>query len=170
VLQFDGVAALLLLFLWIYCVIDVISTDSVVIRNLPKTVWLMIVLFIPDIGSIAWLLLGRPERAGFWPGGATSPRAENPHPWMTRSSPHHEQVSDTVAERDRLMAQWTAEDTERRQAMRDLVDREAAVKRREAELRLIEARIAEREAQRQAARAKANGGPAPTPEGDDLPA
>jgi hypothetical protein len=30
--------------------------------------WLMIVLFIPDVGSIAWLVLGRPQKAGWQPG------------------------------------------------------------------------------------------------------
>ena len=30
------------------------------IRALPKIVWLLIVLFVPTIGSIAWLIAGRP--------------------------------------------------------------------------------------------------------------
>jgi hypothetical protein len=34
-------------------------------------VWLLLVLMIPDVGGIAWLLLGRPERAGFRPGETT---------------------------------------------------------------------------------------------------
>ena len=153
--EFDGIAALLLLLLWVYCIIDVISTDSVVVRNLPKTLWLMIVFFLPDIGSIVWLVCGRPERAGFWPGGQPRPAANEQRP--RRWEPHHERVApDTVSERDRLIAQWEAEDQARRQAKRELADRETAVTRREAELRLIERRIAEREAQR-AERAKANG-------------
>lgn len=70
-----GLVALALLALWIYCIVDVISTDESLIRNLPKLVWLIIVIFLPTVGSIVWLLLGRPERAGFAPGDS-SYRAE----------------------------------------------------------------------------------------------
>ena len=61
----DGIVALALLVLWIFCILDVISTEDVLCRNLPKYVWLLIVIILPDIGSIAWLLLGRPVGAGF---------------------------------------------------------------------------------------------------------
>ena len=62
---------IILLALWIYCIFDVISTDEALIRNLPKTLWLIIVIFLPDVGSIAWLLLGRPMYAGWRPGDTT---------------------------------------------------------------------------------------------------
>ncbi len=61
----DGVVALALLVLWVFCILDVISTEEVLCRNLPKYVWLFIVIILPDVGSIAWLLLGRPAGAGF---------------------------------------------------------------------------------------------------------
>lgn len=66
-----GLVGLAILALWIYCIFDVISTDESLIRNLPKVLWLIVVIFLPTIGSISWLLLGRPERAGFAPGGST---------------------------------------------------------------------------------------------------
>jgi hypothetical protein len=66
-----GILSLALLALWIYCILDVISTDDALVRNLPKLVWLLIVILIPDVGSVAWLLLGRPEHAGFRPGDTT---------------------------------------------------------------------------------------------------
>jgi hypothetical protein len=71
-LAFDGVFGLALLGLWIYCVFDVITTDESLIRNLPKLLWLAIVLFIPDIGSIAWLVAGRPPKASFRIAGGSS--------------------------------------------------------------------------------------------------
>jgi Phospholipase_D-nuclease N-terminal len=61
----DGIVALGLLGLWIFCILDVISTDQVLCRNLPKYVWLFIVIILPGVGSVAWLLLGRPTGAGF---------------------------------------------------------------------------------------------------------
>ena len=66
-----GLSGLALIALWIYCILDVIATDDVLVRNLPKLVWLLIVVFIPDIGSIAWLALGRPVFAGWRPGDST---------------------------------------------------------------------------------------------------
>jgi Phospholipase_D-nuclease N-terminal len=54
----DG--GLLLLALWLFCIIDVIVTDEWRVRNLPKGVWVLLVLVLPDIGSIAWLVAGRP--------------------------------------------------------------------------------------------------------------
>jgi phospholipase D-like protein len=60
-----GIVGLALLGLWIFCILDVISTDEVLVRNLPKFLWLFVVVVLPDIGSIAWLILGRPPGAGF---------------------------------------------------------------------------------------------------------
>ena len=64
-IEVDGVVALVLLGLWIYCIFDVVTTDESLCRNLPKFMWLMIVFFLPDIGSIIWLVAGRPEKASF---------------------------------------------------------------------------------------------------------
>jgi hypothetical protein len=66
-----GLAGLLLLFLWVYCIFDVIATDESVMRNMPKIIWLLVVIFVPTVGSVAWLALGRPARAGFRPGETT---------------------------------------------------------------------------------------------------
>jgi hypothetical protein len=54
----DG--GLVTLVLWVFCLIDVIVTEEWRVRNLPKLVWLLIVILIPDIGSIAWLIAGHP--------------------------------------------------------------------------------------------------------------
>ncbi len=67
-----GFVPLLLLALWAYCVFDVIASDDALIRNLPKGMWLVIVIFLPDIGSLAWLALGRPLYAGWRPGDTSS--------------------------------------------------------------------------------------------------
>lgn len=57
----DGLLGLLLLGLWLYCLFDVITTDEALCRNLPKIVWLLIVLLLADIGSLLWLIAGRPR-------------------------------------------------------------------------------------------------------------
>jgi len=147
-LEIDGLVGMLLLFLWVYCIFDVISSDGAVVRNLPKTMWLIVVFFLPDIGSIAWLLLGRPERAG-WAPGSTAVRPETVARW---TSSDEQSLQRSVSERDRLLAQWEREEAERTQSRRELVDRENEVRKRDAELRLIESRQAEREAERVRAR------------------
>ena len=63
-----GLIGFLLIALWLYCIFDVIATDEVLVRSLPKLVWLFIVVVLPTIGSIAWLALGRPAYAGWRPG------------------------------------------------------------------------------------------------------
>jgi hypothetical protein len=54
----DGFGFLLLLALWLFCLIDVITTPPEDCRNLPKPMWLIIVILLPDIGSIVWLVAG----------------------------------------------------------------------------------------------------------------
>lgn len=56
----DGGLALLFVALWLFCIIDVITTPEGTCRNLPKMVWLLIVIILADIGAIAWLIAGRP--------------------------------------------------------------------------------------------------------------
>src|SRR5207237_8674358 len=49
--------------LWIFSLVDLISSDEGAIRHLPKLWWLLIVLFFPFAGSVAWLVAGRPTGA-----------------------------------------------------------------------------------------------------------
>jgi hypothetical protein len=56
-----GLVGMAFLVLWIYCLFDVITTDEAIIRHLPKVVWLLIVFFLFDIGSLLWLAAGRPH-------------------------------------------------------------------------------------------------------------
>jgi Phospholipase_D-nuclease N-terminal len=67
-LFFDGGFALLFILLWIFCIIDVITTPDGAHRNLPKLAWLILVILLMDVGSIAWLLAGKPW-AGLQKGG-----------------------------------------------------------------------------------------------------
>jgi hypothetical protein len=82
-----GLVPLLLFALWLYCIFDVIASDAVLVRNLPKGAWLILVIFLPDIGSLAWLLLGRPLYAGWRPGDTTSRRPPPPRALAPEDSP-----------------------------------------------------------------------------------
>ncbi len=63
-LYFGGLFGVVTLCLWIFAIVDVITTDEGSVRNLPKIGWLLLVLLFPLVGSIAWLVAGRPVGAG----------------------------------------------------------------------------------------------------------
>lgn len=67
-----GLFGVFLFALWVYAVFDVIATDSMLVRNLPKITWLFVVIFVPSVGAIAWIALGRPPYAGWRPGDTES--------------------------------------------------------------------------------------------------
>lgn len=72
-----GLIGILLVALWVYCIFDVVSTDETLMRNMPKVLWLVVVILLPTVGAVAWLLLGRPTGVGLRPGD-TSPRRPRP--------------------------------------------------------------------------------------------
>jgi hypothetical protein len=67
----EGLVGFVILGFWIWAIFDVITTDESLCRNLPKGMWLLLVIFFSVIGSVAWLLLGRPENASFRIGDTT---------------------------------------------------------------------------------------------------
>lgn len=54
--------ALFAFVLWVLCFADAITTDDDQFRNLSKEGWLVIVLLLPLVGSVLWLLVGRPQK------------------------------------------------------------------------------------------------------------
>jgi hypothetical protein len=49
--------------LCVYCLIEAISSRDDEVRHLGKVWWILLILFFPFVGSIAWLAAGRPLRA-----------------------------------------------------------------------------------------------------------
>jgi hypothetical protein len=138
----DGAVGLLLLGLWLFAIFDVIATEPALCRNLPKMIWLMVVIFLPDVGSIAWLLLGRPERAGFRPGDTTY-RASS-RPIGPEDSPNYLSRSEQLNAR---LEAWEADQRARQERLqsRDLSSWEAELQRREEELRRREKELGSEE-------------------------
>ena len=66
-----GPGGVLFLALLIFTILDIIATDDMLIRNLPKITWIFIVIIIPIAGIVAWFALGRPIGAGLSPGSTT---------------------------------------------------------------------------------------------------
>jgi hypothetical protein len=44
---------------WVFCVITVLMSRDDDVGHLPKIGWLILVLFFPLVGGVAWLLIGR---------------------------------------------------------------------------------------------------------------
>ena len=107
----EGVVALLLFVFWVWALLDCIATDGALCRNLPKGVWLILVLLIPDIGAVAWLLLGRPEKARWRPGSTDYTKSRGPVGLEDR--PDYSGASDVSerrsAELDRRLERWETE-------------------------------------------------------------
>ena len=115
-----GLFGVALFILWIWAVLDVIATDRVLIRNLDKTMWLLLVLFVPTVGAVAWVALGRPANAGFTPGATYSrpshldrepaPRGpEDDTSWSSGTSPSTPDGFETTAAKERRLLEWEAE-------------------------------------------------------------
>ncbi len=131
-----GATGALLLMFWLFCIFDLISTDSILVRNLPKGTWLFLVIFFPMVGGMAWVVLGRPEGAGMSLGGRRRlpyeydpdrtartrvQGIEDSDSWRSSSSgslPTSLQAEDPLAIRERK-----------------LLEREAELAKREAELK-----------------------------------
>jgi hypothetical protein len=105
--------------LWVYCLIDILTSRSADVRNLPKWAWFAVVLLVFVVGAALWLVFGRPRggREGGWAAGAG--RASRPH-IPRRVRPPREPIDDEatirarIAERDALLARWAEEDERRR--------------------------------------------------------
>ncbi len=133
-----GVGGAALLLLWIWAVLDCISTDSILVRNLPKPTWVFLVIFVPTIGSVAWLLLGRPEHAGLSLGGQNSWLYRDDYEPRTFASPAPRGIEDDPG--------WSA-GTSRSAPKRDGAADEESLAVRERKLLEREAELAKREAE-----------------------
>jgi hypothetical protein len=90
VLFLGGIGVLVELCLLVYCVLNIVTTPESEIRNLPKLVWLILVVVLPLVGGIAWLVGGRPMAAQR-PGGL-------PYKGNTGRFPEYERPGRAVAQ------------------------------------------------------------------------
>jgi hypothetical protein len=112
--------------LLVYCLIDCIQTDSILVRNLSKTTWVLLIVFLPLVGGIAWLVAGRPER------GARAPAV----PWRSTATagfPEYERPRAAAPDDDpEFLAGLRASDDQHERMLRDW---EADLRAREQQLR-----------------------------------
>ena len=62
-IRLGGVFFLVSVVFWLWALFDSLTSDASRIRNLPKLVWVVVVLLLFEVGALAWVVFGRP-RAG----------------------------------------------------------------------------------------------------------
>jgi hypothetical protein len=110
------------LVLLVFCVLNVVTTPEDDVRNLPKLLWLLLVVVLPLVGGIAWLVAGRPA-TGARRTPARQPRTRH-HPASTATSPDDDEAFlRSLRERAEQQRRTSAEQRRRDQAGRDGDDR-----------------------------------------------
>ncbi len=144
----EGVIAFIVFAFWIWAIVDCITTGSDLSRNLPKGLWLVIVILLFDLGAVLWVLLGRPMNKHWRPATGVE-RAGPPRRAIgpEDSRRFERSITDRRSEElDRQLASWEAEQAGARAGLGsptpdldakavELAAREADLRRRELELR-----------------------------------
>ena len=138
-----GLTGLLLFGIWVWAILDVIATEETMIRSLPKSMWLLLVIMLPSIGAVAWIALGRPAGVGWRPGdtGYRAPRRatgpEDRDDWNRNRQEQRQDFEETDRrlreERDRRREELAASLQESDRS-RQLKEWEADLLRREKEM------------------------------------
>jgi hypothetical protein len=121
-----GLPALLEIGLLIFCLIEVIQTPTDEVRGLGKGWWILLIIFFPIVGGIAWLVAGRPQRArdsARWRMGSGFPEHER----MRRAPRGPDDDPDFLSE----MSQVNDHEETLRKWEADLARREAEQRRKE---------------------------------------
>lgn len=61
--KFSALLIVISIALTVWCLVEAISADGARVRSLRKLWWILLILFVPFAGPIAWLLAGRPSIA-----------------------------------------------------------------------------------------------------------
>ena len=124
VLLLRGLPVLIELGLLVFCLIEAIQTPSDEMRNLPKGAWILLIIFVPLIGGIAWLVAGRPttrRRPGWAIGGGfpENARPHSPRPVAPDDDPEFlAELRKSNDEHERTMKQWEADLRRREEDLR----------------------------------------------------
>jgi hypothetical protein len=95
--------------------ISCLSAEDGDVRVLPRLAWVLVILFIPLIGPIAWFVAGR-TAAGTWPRGAWWPDRKRYRPLAPDDDPDFlRSIGTEQAKKDREMFGRWEEDLRRRE-------------------------------------------------------
>ncbi|MBM7492852.1 hypothetical protein JOD64_004074 [Micromonospora luteifusca] len=99
--------------------ISCLSAEEGQIRALPRIVWVLIILFFPLVGSIAWFVAGREPDSGAhkgWLGGTGTAQRQQPRPVAPDDDPEFlRSMQDSAKQQDQELFQRWEEDLRRRE-------------------------------------------------------
>ena len=120
--------------LLVYCLIDCIQSDEGSVRNLPKTIWVLLIIFLPIVGSVAWLVVGRPlgapTRSVPWPSTRTAGFPEHERS-RTAMAPDDDPeflagLAASDSRHERMLADWETQLREREERLARTAEEPAA--------------------------------------------
>lgn len=53
---------IMVVLLAIYCIVEVAQAPAFAVRRMPRWLWATAIICLPLVGSVCWLLLGRPNQ------------------------------------------------------------------------------------------------------------
>jgi hypothetical protein len=109
---------------WVYCVIEAIVSREDEVRNLAKGLWVLIVLFVPVVGGVAWFVAGRPQRqlrptSRYERAAPAFPEYDRPGRAAGTTAESDEEFLRRVRERAEEQRRKAAEDRRRREGLTD---------------------------------------------------
>ncbi|ARC57936.1 Cardiolipin synthase [Frondihabitans sp. 762G35] len=69
--------------LLVVALVDIITRDESQVQHLPKIVWILLVVFLPLVGSVIWFVVGREHGSPIGRFGGAAPRRGNTMPLAT---------------------------------------------------------------------------------------
>jgi len=124
VIRLYGFFFLVDLALLVIALIDCLSTDEYAVRNLPKVVWVFLILLFSPIGAIVWFVAGRPQshpvgRAGAWKPGRGFPESERPRPLPPDDDPEFlPRQTRSTRDDEEMFTRWEADLRRREEELR----------------------------------------------------
>ena len=116
------------LVLLVFCLIDCIQTPEHEVRNLGKGWWILLILFFPIVGGVAWLVAGRPQagprRQVPWPSTRTAGFPDYERPRRPVLGPDDDpdflaEMRRGNAEQEELLRRWEDDLRRREQELKE---------------------------------------------------
>lgn len=111
--------------LLIFALVDCIQAPEGSVRNLPKVAWIIIILLFPIVGSIVYLLVGRPLVGGAprrvpWPSTSTAgfPEYERPPRGPDDDPEFLAGLRDSDTKHEQMLREWEQQLREREERLK----------------------------------------------------
>jgi hypothetical protein len=112
--------------LLVWTLFECIQTPEAEVRNLPKVVWVILIIIVPYIGPVAWLAAGRPQSANrrqTWAPGNGFPESSRPRPVAPDDDPAFlRRVAEDTKDHEAMLKKWEEDLRRREQGLRDSPD------------------------------------------------